>query len=332
MKDKNCLNLIRLLAAIQVFLGHASGHLKTSLPDLLVKPFSIIQGVPVFFLISGFLIWNSLNRNSGFKQFAKKRVLRLYPELWGGVLLSVITILALYREPIHWNQFVLWVGTQSTVFQFWTPDFLRGYGCGTPNGSLWTIGVMVQAYIVIWFLHKLLHKGSKRKWILSMGLCIVFNIFIPFLSIYIPEIIGKLIRQTFIPYIWIFILGAMICENFDGWKVYLIKYWWIFLSISAVATFTGLDMGTYGTIKVFFLALAVIGFAYRFPVLNIKKDISYGFYIYHMVVINVMIEIGLTESIGFILIAFILSVVLALISYHTTGVLYRKQKERSVSG
>lgn len=290
MKDKNCLNLIRLLAAIQVFLGHASGHLKTSLPDLLVKPFSIIQGVPVFFLISGFLIWNSLNRNSGFKQFAKKRVLRLYPELWGGVLFSVITILILYREPIHWNMFVLWVGTQSTVFQFWTPDFLRGYGCGTPNGSLWTIGVMVQAYIVIWFLHKFLHKGSKIKWIFSMGLGIVFNIFTPFLSIYVPEIIGKLFEQTFIPYIWIFILGAMICENFDGWKVYLIKYWWIFLSIAAVATFTGFDMGTYGTIKVFFLALAVIGFAYRFPGLNIKKDISYGFYIYHMVVINVMIE------------------------------------------
>lgn len=86
MKEKNCLNLIRILAAIQVFLGHASEHLNISLPGLLMKPFSIIQGVPVFFLISGFLIWNSLNHNSAFKQFAKKRILRLYPELWGDCL------------------------------------------------------------------------------------------------------------------------------------------------------------------------------------------------------------------------------------------------------
>ena len=247
-----------------------------------------------------------------------------------GGLLSVITILALYREPINWSQFVLWIGIQSTVLQFWTPNFLRDFGCGTPNGSLWTIGIMIQAYIVIWFLHKLLHKGSRNRWILTMGLGIGFNIFTPFLSNFVPEIVEKLFRQTFLPYIWIFALGAMICENFDGWKEHLIRYWWIFLIASAVATFNKFDIGTYGIIKVLCLALAVIGFSYRFPELNIKKDISYGLYIYHMIVINVMIEIGVIGNIGSILIVFIVSAILALISYHTTGVLYRKQKNKSV--
>ena len=84
MDKRNCLNLIRIIAALQVFFGHASAHLQVSLPDLFMKFLNIVQGVPVFFLISGFLIWNSLNRNSAFKQYAKKRILRLYPELWGG--------------------------------------------------------------------------------------------------------------------------------------------------------------------------------------------------------------------------------------------------------
>lgn len=85
MMKSNCLNLLRILAALQVFLGHASVHLNSELPQLLTKPLAIIQGVPVFFLISGFLIWNSLNRDNGLKSFAQKRILPLYPELWGGI-------------------------------------------------------------------------------------------------------------------------------------------------------------------------------------------------------------------------------------------------------
>ena len=80
----NSLNLIRILAALQVFLGHTAVHLNFEPLQLLTKPLAIIQGVPVFFLISGFLIWNSLNRDNSLKSFTQKRILRLYPELWGG--------------------------------------------------------------------------------------------------------------------------------------------------------------------------------------------------------------------------------------------------------
>ena len=45
--------------------------------------------------------------------------------------------------------FILFIFCQSSIFQFWTPNFLRGYGCGTPNGSLWTIGILIQFYIII---------------------------------------------------------------------------------------------------------------------------------------------------------------------------------------
>lgn len=80
----NSLNFIRLLAAFQVFLGHADTHLNLNLPDNVLNVFNTLQGVPVFFLISGFLIWASLGKVNDFKTFAKKRILRLYPELWGG--------------------------------------------------------------------------------------------------------------------------------------------------------------------------------------------------------------------------------------------------------
>ena len=83
----SCCSSIRVLAALQVFIGHSSAHLHIELPFFLKSLFSILQGVPVFFLLSGFLIWNSLNQDDNAKSFFKKRILRLYPELWGGYCL-----------------------------------------------------------------------------------------------------------------------------------------------------------------------------------------------------------------------------------------------------
>lgn len=324
--NKNCLRLIRLFAALQVFIVHSYAHLHIELPLFFKNLFSIIQGVPVFFLLSGFLIWNSLNQDDNAKSFFKKRILRLYPELWGGVLLSVITLLVLYINQINWLPFVVWIFTQSTVFQFWTPDCLRGFGCGTPNGSLWTISVMVQCYIAMWILHKFLRGKSSIRWVFLLLIGIVTNILTPHLNFILPELLVKLFEQTFLPYIWIFVLGALICEKFDVWRQFLMKYWFVFLFLSAIASFSGYDFGVYGTIKVLCLAPALIGFAYKYPRLTLKYDISYGIYIYHMVVINVFIELGFIERYIYILLTLMITIVLAIISSFTLGGFYKKGK------
>lgn len=326
MNKANCLSLIRLLAAIQVFLGHAVTHLQIKIPTIFMEFLGVFQGVPIFFVISGFLIWNSLNKESDLKIFAQKRILRLYPEMWGGVLLSVLSILLLYGSRINWKTFLIWICAQATLLQFWTPQCLRNFGCGTPNGSLWTIGVMVQAYIVIWILYKILHKRRHFRWIIVLIVGIGCNVLFSYSNIFMPALISKLFKQTFIPYIWMFVVGAMICEFFMSWKEYIVKYWWCFFIASAFFSISKWDIGMYGTIKVTLLALAIIGFAYKFPRFNIKYDFSYGLYIYHMIIINVFIELGYVGKILDLVIVFILSVVLASISYITIGKIYRKKK------
>lgn len=97
-------------------------------------------------------------------------------------------------------------------------------------------------------------------------------------------------------------------------------------SVSALASFTGLDMGSYGTIKVLTLAPAVMGFAYKYPAWNVKHDISYGFYIYHMIVINFLMECGYTGKVIYIVMACGFSIIFAVASYFTMGKIYRKQK------
>ena len=100
--------------------------------------------------------------------------------------------------------------------------------------------------------------------------------------------------------------------------------------VSSIATFSGVDLGTYGTIKVLTMAPAIIGFAYRYPALNVKYDISHGLYIYHMVVINVMIECGYVGKTIYIFILFAISIILAITSYLTMGKIYRKHNNKPI--
>lgn len=327
-RKDNCFHLIRLLAALQVFLGHAFTHLQVAMPRALSAAAGCFSGVPIFFGLSGFLLWDSIARTKDLRQYAKKRLLRLYPELWGGVLVNLVLMLVLYRDAIHWGQFLLFQGTQATVFQFWTPECLRGYGCGTPNGSLWTVGVMVQCYLVLWLLYKVLHRTSFRRWGIALALSMGMNVAKQFSGAVLPELADKLFGQTFLPYLWMFLLGGMAAEYFEKMIDGLKKYWWLLFLAAQLVRITGFDLGRYGTLHVTLLILSVIGFAYRLPMLRIKIDVSYGLYIYHMIVINAMIELGDTGKGIDVWIALLLSCALALASYYTVGAAGRRLKAR----
>ena len=308
---KNSFNLIRLLAALQVFVGHAVAHLKINYS---FKIITLFQGVPIFFFLSGFLIWSSIGRTSEFGEYIKKRVLRVYPELWIGVALSIVSILVLYIRNVDWVDLGLFTITQSTVLQFWTPDSLRGFGCGTPNGSLWTIGVIIQFYLLAWPLHKLLKK--KRDWIILILFSVVLNVIYPELRALIPSnILLKLFGQTVFPYLWIFLFGGLVWSYRESIVPFLKKFWWVALCIMLVAKYAGVPrFGAYDLLNSVCLFALITGFAYKFYGLNVKYDISYGIYIYHMIVINVLIELNIIESWYAFLLALVITALLAIAS------------------
>lgn len=68
---KNCLNTIRLIAAISVLYIHAKVHLGADMPAILTRIIAFFQGVPIFFAMSGFLIWDSVGRSDRFFSYAK---------------------------------------------------------------------------------------------------------------------------------------------------------------------------------------------------------------------------------------------------------------------
>lgn len=118
-----------------------------------------------------------------------------------------------------------------------------------------------------------------------------------------------------------FLLGAMLSNYFEQIVSYLKKWWYVFLIVSLLCVVTGIDVNadTYGIVRCGSLISGLIGFAYAFPKINLRIDISYPLYLYHMTVVNVMLQLGYSGKRIHLLIAIIISFLLAFVSTETIG-------------
>ena len=293
--NDNCLDIIRLLCTFTVFFGHFLTHFNLD-HSLLNEMAYFVRGVPVFFFMSGLFVARSLEYNDT-KSFLKKRAFRIFPELWVCVLLNLVIILiSMGARGVRFRDIIIYLATQLTVFQFYTVPWFRGYGVGVPNGALWTISSDIQFYIVAIFTAKWLSKRKFRtQLIIAAALMLLDRLLELYKSMY-AEIIYKLLQCIFIPFAWIFLLGMIVYYNRDMLIPVFIKIRWAVLALyilwryavpsSIKELFGGIRYNLVTTI--FVLALVTgFGFAYH---KRFKKDYSYSFYLYHMVVINFVIN------------------------------------------
>ena len=66
-------------------------------------------------------------------------MLRIYPALWFSLIVTIFLLfysVSDYEKIIFESEFLLWLIAQISFFQFYTPDILRFWGTGTPNGAL----------------------------------------------------------------------------------------------------------------------------------------------------------------------------------------------------
>lgn len=313
---RNSFNLVRLIAALQVLLEHAIIHLELPLP-FIEKFNQCFRGVPLFFCMSGFLIAWSLDRNPSPQRYFRNRVLRVYPELWGGVIISSASIFLLYARNINVIQMLLFLFAQATILQFWTPNCLRGYGVGTPNGSLWSICNIVQFYILIYFLYKLIKKFSNKKWAITFALAFFLNVGVFYLKNGLPPFVIKLYEQTVLPYAYLYLIGIFVWVKRDIVIPYLKKYFWAILGMLLIISLTNIGISGFyiKPIKGILLCLLGIGCAYRFPDVKIKTDLSYGIYIYHMIFINMLVQLGIQGKVVLLFVVIVASVIAARLSH-----------------
>ena len=245
--SENNFDLIRLVAALEVAVRHCYLHLVSEqLPAWLEYPLSLVPGVPIFFFLSGYLISRAWERSPSTSDYFRNRALRLFPALWACVALSVVILFASgYLATVQWSPLgiIAWIACQGTVVQFWNPGFLREFGTGVVNGSLWSISVEIQFYVATCVAYTLLRRLSPVRITIALAVLAaafsLFNVFGGLIEeqlVTLPrgELLQKAYKVTLLPWFFMFLLGAVAQRTSGPFVPALIQYRW-----SVVAMYVG---------------------------------------------------------------------------------------------
>lgn len=187
---KNNFDFLRLLLASFVIIAHSYPLSGLEKPDLL----SIITddqanfaefGVKGFFIISGYLIFQSLRRSKNIGDYYWKRFLRLYPALIVMLLITVIFVPLVYESTVdflHNKSVLTYLPNNLRIFK--GQGEISGVFENNPypsaiNGSLWTIRYEVCMYIILSGLFIFRKNNQRMIWILifAVAFLIFGNIF-----------------------------------------------------------------------------------------------------------------------------------------------------------
>lgn len=305
----NNFDLLRLFAALQVLVFHTATRL--DLPAF--AGWSLLEafpGVPIFFAMSGFLIAAALERSDSIGRYAANRLLRILPGLWLCVLLTLPVAALCGIDVLNW-QMPVWLFAQMGGL-IYTPGFLNDFGIGSYNGSLWTIPVELQFYLVLPLLLIVLRGGGLRSrpdqnmllaltWIAFVLFAVAVQYLMPAPTGDAGESsAGKLLRYSFLPHFYLFLTGVLM-QRLQIWRSPWIAgkgpYW--LGAYLALGYLLPADP-TAHIFKLLLLAVTVISCAYTAPGLAHRllggNDISYGVYIYHGLLINLFVAAGLGGS------------------------------------
>ena len=210
------------LAALQVLWSHAYPMLGVPMPAW-QKPLAMFPGVTIFFVVSGYLVSSSLERQADLRHYFKNRLLRIYPGLWVCVTVALIAAV-LFGFHFHALKDMVWYPAQLLGF-IYTPPALSHFGVGSYDSALWTIPIELQFYVVLPLVYWLIRKtGSTARghlvtFLLFTALTIGLYHFLPGTS---PRgsfggngnaahsHLAGLLVHTFVPTFYLFLFGVVL--------------------------------------------------------------------------------------------------------------------------
>lgn len=329
-KENNNFNLIRLFACLQVLVLHSFSFYQEGENSFFLELIWLFPGVIIFFSISGFLIAKSLE-NSSSKSYATKRFKRIYPALFVNLLITCFLLFYFNSAKLNFDFFKYFIA-QITLFQFYTPESMKAFGMGHhPNGALWTISIELQFYIAFFILAKITNWKNKSIFFKNtfIAFLVISSCFVNYFtnkSIPIESTTYKLLFNSLAYHFTFFGVGILLWINFKSIsKLFFYKmiYWLLALSIFIfIIIFRDIPMKRYqfDAISLLYL-LVLIGFIFSFAFSNTKlsytilknNDISYGTYIYHVLVINTFLQLKVSSN--YFIAIYLISITLGIISW-----------------
>lgn len=324
----NNFNLIRMVAALAVLVGHAF-VLRAGADDAdpLARPLGMTLGsiaVDVFFITSGFLVTASLLSRQSPSAFVRARVLRIYPAL---VVMTLITVfgLGLFFTSLSVAEYF---STQKTyTYLLKNSTLLAGVAMRLPgvfggnpyvetvNGSLWTMPHEVRMYallLALWLLARAAWKdrpAAFRNSVIGVALAAL-----------IWQIGSHYYLQTEVQFVrlgFMFFTGAVFHILRERIVLSRSLFWLLLASLLLSSLHQPLFFLAYtGTIAYLLLYLAYVpaGFVRAY---NRLGDYSYGVYIYAFPVqqslMALMPQIGVPAM---VVISGAVTLLLAVLSWH----------------
>ena len=319
--DNNNFDGVRIALAMIVVFAHLAALTQASDFRYFEVIFDSNFAVKGFFAISGFLVTKSYLSSRSTFEYAEKRIRRIYPAYTAGIVLCLF--IGLISTTLNTSEFLKSPQTlryflaNLTFLNFIQPT-LPGVFEKNPtqvlNGALWTIKVEVMLYFCIPTLIYLFKRvGSSATTISIFGLSVAWVYFFTFQY---GGSRGEELARQFPGQLSYFALGAFFAFNVKAIAsirvIALIGLLALFMTNNPLAKLV-IDPIAYSS-TVIYLSIAA------FKSLNLGKygDISYGIYLYHFPIIQVLIFLGAFEANVWIGLSatFVITLLTALASWH----------------
>lgn len=274
-RGTNLFDLIRIIAATMVIVGHAwplSGvKYAPSLAGITIHHL----GVYVFFVISGYLLTRSWHRSPRPAAFLVRRALRIFPALFVVVLVTVFVvgpILSTVRAGEYWGSGETWgyLWNLALIAQYDLPGVFALNPTTAVNGSLWSLGPEFACYLLVVVLG-ILRAAASRTIRAVLAIAIAGWI--------IAAPLEGPFRTTMIAVVF-FVLGSLLAELPERLHVRL-PLWPIAVALAALFFTTGVTGLVVAWATVPYIAIAIGNRTARWatPVYRLG-DPSYGMYLW----------------------------------------------------
>lgn len=292
---KNNFDFLRLIFALFVVIAHSYPLSGNDISNQWIYKLTNGQielsniGLNGFFILSGYLIYQSSVRSSSFYNYFWKRIIRIFPAL------VVVLVLTLLLAPIVYENSVSYFKNRDVYTYFFRNISLyqmqysiSGVFENNPfpliiNGSLWTIVYEFSLYIFLSLFLLISSNQIKKIIILSSFLIMYFGYLF-----YIDELSKiKIFDIEFLHFfnLGTFFVGGAALAAFKFETILnnkKIKYLALLLFFVVIVITVKLEI--YNNFKHLFLTLFVLLFGLMsfWPINNLHKigDYSYGIYIY----------------------------------------------------
>ncbi len=330
MNHENRFDILRLMAAWGVLYFHTYPLLGSKQTDLITEnwKYDSLGGisVSVFFVISGYLVTNSIANSSGALDFLKKRALRIYPALIFVTLLSVfilgplatsLPITDFFSEKITWNYLKNSIGYN---IKYELPGVFENNQMSAVNGSLWSLNLEIKAYLGLLFLW-LIPFGMNKKLIITCAF-LSFVYFIRPVSEY--GLNNRLFGLSYFSskYFLMFAIGGLLSAYKDELGGPVLRSFGT-ASLLLIFSLAFFDVRPLTSLMYhWFFAVACIWISKHWlflPIIPNKiGDLSYGVYLFSFPIQQVLIQYGFQNKpvSVFIFASTVVTIAFALISWH----------------